>query len=151
MFPGGASASSGDVPALHCLRVHAPHLGQVQQGLEREDRTLDLLLSTLLNNWICVPVYPLPIGLFLFTFIIFKFSTFFLRNLILFSDSVKKLKKMVKLVGVFQVFKFKVKAYLHSSGSAILLVADLDTVSEQIVSEFSDSWRKTSYFWLYVL
>jgi len=77
MFPGGASASAGDVPALHCLRVHAPHLGQVQQGLETEDRTLDLLLSTPLKYCICVLVYPLAIGLFLFTFIVLNLAPFF--------------------------------------------------------------------------
>jgi hypothetical protein len=77
MFPGGASASACDVPALHCLRVHAPHLGQVQQGLEREDRTLDFLLSTPLNNCICVLVYPAPIGLFIFIFIVLNLAPFF--------------------------------------------------------------------------
>jgi hypothetical protein len=97
MFPGGASASAGDVPALHSLRVHAPHLGQVQQGLETEDRTLDLLLSTsgasttgpreredrtldlLLFTPLkyCICVHLLPIGLFLFTFIVLNLAPFF--------------------------------------------------------------------------
>ena len=30
-WSGWPSASSGHVPALHRLRLHAPHLGQVQQ------------------------------------------------------------------------------------------------------------------------
>ncbi len=93
MFPGGASASAGDVPALHCLRVHAPHLGQVQQGLERgEDRTLDLLLSTPLNNCIRVLVYPLPIGLFLFTFIVLNLAPFFYEIYFFFQTVLNKKK-----------------------------------------------------------
>ena len=31
---GWSCARSGDVPAVYCLRVHAPHLGQIQQGLD---------------------------------------------------------------------------------------------------------------------
>jgi hypothetical protein len=81
MFPGGASASAGDVPALHCLRVHAPHLGQVQQGLEREREehrgSNPGPPIVHLKKFICVLVYPLAIGLFLFTFIVLNLAPFF--------------------------------------------------------------------------
>merc|ERR1711913_220635 len=30
---GWPSPSVGDVPSFHCLCIHAPHLGKVQQGL----------------------------------------------------------------------------------------------------------------------
>ena len=32
-IPGWSSSSACDVPAVHCLCIHAPYLGQVQQGL----------------------------------------------------------------------------------------------------------------------
>ncbi len=79
MFPGGASASAGDVPALHCLRVHAPHLGQVQQGLETE-RGLNpgppaLHSFEIFHLSACLST---PYWIVFIHFYCFKFSTFFL-------------------------------------------------------------------------
>merc|ERR1712212_236582 len=33
-FEGGTRARFGHVPPLHCLRLHAPHLGQIHQKLK---------------------------------------------------------------------------------------------------------------------
>ena len=34
LYSGWTRPRVGDVSPLHCLRVHAPHLGKVQQSLE---------------------------------------------------------------------------------------------------------------------
>ena len=34
---GGAGPCPGDVSPLHCLRLHAPHLGQIQPSLDTTD------------------------------------------------------------------------------------------------------------------
>ena len=52
---GGPGASAGDVPALHSLRVHASHLGQVQQGIGSGDQAFyqPVYISSLFQLSMC--------------------------------------------------------------------------------------------------